>query len=36
MRRSTLLAACLYTAAIFFVVAPDGLCFYFHQPLTAG
>jgi hypothetical protein len=21
---------------VFFVVAPDGLCFYFHQPLTAG
>jgi hypothetical protein len=25
MRRSTLLAACLYTAAIFFVLAPDAL-----------
>ena len=21
---------------VFFVVAPDGLCYYFHQPLTAG
>jgi len=20
---------------VFFVVAPDGLCFYFHEPLTA-
>lgn len=21
---------------VFFVVAPDGLCYYFHQPLTAA
>lgn len=21
---------------VFFVVAPDGLCFYFHQPLGQG
>jgi catechol 2,3-dioxygenase-like lactoylglutathione lyase family enzyme len=21
---------------VFFVVAPDGLCFYFHEPLTEG
>ncbi len=21
---------------VFFVVAPDGLCYYFHQPLDAG
>ena len=21
---------------VFFVVAPDGLCYYFHQPLTGG
>ena len=21
---------------VFFVVAPDGLCYYFHEPIEAG